>query len=347
MAARCAPPLVNPLEARMTLFSSGKGPQAPDPYATASAQTKSNQDTANYNASLNRVSTYTPYGNQVYSQSGVDASGAPRYSDTISLTPASQQQLETQQLQDSHIASLGLGLTNQIGNSLSEGLPDTAKNGQAAQDAYYGQQKSFLDPQYSQMQSDLDAKLANQGIVQGSDAANRANENLGRQRTQAYGNAADQAITQGQTTQQQALANAIMAQNQPINQLASLRSGTTIQNPNFPTAPTANAAGTDVSGIINNGYQQQSANYNNKMAGITQAASTAAMASDRRLKRNIKRIGTTPVMKLPVYSFRYIWDADDHPLHTGVMAQEVLKVIPKAVTTMANGFMAVYYGLLA
>ena len=75
---------------------------------------------------------------------------------------------------------------------------------------------------------------------------------------------------------------------------------------------------------------------------IKTAAQIAALFSDRRLKRDIERIGTRPD-GLGVYAFRYLWS----PLrHVGVMAQEVLKVKPEAVLTTPSGFMAVDYGML-
>lgn len=50
--------------------SSPKAPAAPDPAATAAAQTASNKDTAYWNAVLNNVNQVTPYGNLTYTQSG-------------------------------------------------------------------------------------------------------------------------------------------------------------------------------------------------------------------------------------------------------------------------------------
>ena len=322
-------------------------PKAPDPYATAAAQTQSNQATAAYNADLNRVSTYTPYGNLVYSQNGVGPSGAPQYSANVSLTPASQAQLDTQQAQDTQIAKLGLGLTDQIGNQINTPLSDQATSNDAARAAYYNKETAFLDPQYNNMQNDLEAKLANQGVVQGSDAWNRAQDELGRQRTLAYGQAQDSAILNGQQAQAQALANGITLKNQPINQLSALRSGTQIQNPTFPNVPGSNAAGTDVAGQINSAYQNQLSAYNNQMSGLMGIGSALASAipfSDRRLKTAIKRIGKTPVMGLPLYAFRYLGGKFNF---VGVMAQDVLKVKPEAVLREADGYMRVNYGMLA
>jgi hypothetical protein len=64
--------------------------------------------------------------------------------------------------------------------------------------------------------------------------------------------------------------------------------------------------------------------------------------SDRRLKTNISRIGTT-VFGLPLYRFSYRGSDD---MFTGVMAQDVLGVMPQAVSRDAAGFYRVNYGML-
>jgi uncharacterized caspase-like protein len=49
--------------------------------------------------------------------------------------------------------------------------------------------------------------------------------------------------------------------------------------------------------------------------------------SDRRLKRDIRRVGASP-SGLPVYTFRYLWSS---AIYRGVMAQDLLKLRPGAV----------------
>ena len=61
-----------------------------------------------------------------------------------------------------------------------------------------------------------------------------------------------------------------------------------------------------------------------------------------RLKTDIHRVGTT-VMNLPLYSFQYRNKAGTY---LGVMAQDVLKVEPSAVSIGANGYYLVDYGKL-
>ena len=64
--------------------------------------------------------------------------------------------------------------------------------------------------------------------------------------------------------------------------------------------------------------------------------------SDIRLKTNIERIGTT-VLGLPLYRFSYIGSGDRFE---GVMAQDVLGVMPRAVSRDATGFYSVDYAML-
>jgi hypothetical protein len=64
--------------------------------------------------------------------------------------------------------------------------------------------------------------------------------------------------------------------------------------------------------------------------------------SDRRLKRNIVRVGTH-ALGIGLYEFSYIGST---ARHTGVMAQDVLTVRPQAVITGPDGFYRVDYGAI-
>jgi hypothetical protein len=76
---------------------------------------------------------------------------------------------------------------------------------------------------------------------------------------------------------------------------------------------------------------------------VVGGAATLAAKSDINLKQNIKRVGVTD-SGLPVYTYQY----KSNPSLTlmGVMAQDVQKVKPEAVTTTDDGMLAVYYNLI-
>jgi hypothetical protein len=67
------------------------------------------------------------------------------------------------------------------------------------------------------------------------------------------------------------------------------------------------------------------------------AAPTAS--SDRRLKTDVVAVGMLRA-GIPLYRFRYI---GRDGVFVGVMAQDVLPVVPEAVITDASGFMRVDY----
>lgn len=99
-----------------------------------------------------------------------------------------------------------------------------------------------------------------------------------------------------------------------------------------------------IAGLQSSNYSAQLANQNSGsfMGDLGAIAGAGAMLwSDRRLKRSIERIGTHP-LGIGIYSFEYIWGGGPQ---IGVMADEVVQVLPGAVTTI-GGYSAVNYGVL-
>jgi hypothetical protein len=113
-------------------------------------------------------------------------------------------------------------------------------------------------------------------------------------------------------------------------------------NTNEPTIPT-----TDTAAIINSNFNQQLQNYqiqqqqNNQILGGLFGLGAAGVYkySDKRLKKNIKKIGKTDDGQ-NIYSYKY--KGDDTP-QIGLMAQEVAKKRPEAVAVTPSGYLAVDY----
>lgn len=76
-------------------------------------------------------------------------------------------------------------------------------------------------------------------------------------------------------------------------------------------------------------------------SGITTTTSIP-ITSDRRLKTGIIRVGKHPA-GFGLYRFRYLWSDTEH---IGVLAQEVLEVLPHAVIRGEDGYLRVNYAAL-
>jgi hypothetical protein len=134
--------------------------------------------------------------------------------------------------------------------------------------------------------------------------------------------------------------------NQPMNEIAALLSGSQVQNPNWLNTPNSQIATTDIGGLINQNFAQQSQNYQSAnqnwqstMGGILglggNLAGAAILKSDERVKENIVPMGTVfaagedgEQKKLPISEWSY---KGDPARHVGPMAQDVERIDPGAV----------------
>jgi len=122
----------------------------------------------------------------------------------------------------------GQNFGNQLANPLNyEGAPAMPTSDDDVrsriEQALYQRQTSRLDPRYQQTQSDLDSRLAAQGITQGSEAYNREQDNLARDRTDAYQQAMLAAITGGEQALQQEFQRDLSARQQGVNEANNIR----------------------------------------------------------------------------------------------------------------------------
>jgi hypothetical protein len=114
----------------------------------------------------NRINQQTPYGSLSYQQTGTDAQGNPIWSANQNLSP------QLQQLTQSSLAGLQASQANPM-YGINPG------------DTYSNAIMQRLAPQQSQAREALDAQLANQGIMPGSEAYNRAKTLLGQTQNDA------------------------------------------------------------------------------------------------------------------------------------------------------------------
>jgi len=215
-------------------------PAAPNYAAAAQETAQGNLDAARAATAANRVNQVTPYGNLDYSITGSDPYGNPTWTARTSLSDTGQQLLNNQ-----NAASLGLGsaITSQLGqvqDVMGRGFnpntpaiqyggqaPTLGQVGQAGQAQGMGNAPTLqtgldyqgmegwdkatallnqrLQPQIQQSEERLQAQLANQGIVAGTEAYNRAMQQQGQKTNDLL----TQAQLAGQNVQQNLFGQAL------------------------------------------------------------------------------------------------------------------------------------------
>lgn len=238
--------------------SSSSAPPPPDPVATAKAQGDMNQNTATTQQLLNMTNQVTPYGNLSYTQSGSNTfTGAdgkqytvPQFTATTTLSPEQQELYNLGTTTQRTLGNIGVEQSEKVRGILNSPFDLNASINNQQSDI----NRKLLDPVWQQRENQLNQRLANQGVQQGSEAYTNALRDFGMQRDNAYNSAL--LSSRGQATQE-----ALTQRNQPLNEIAALLSNSQVQQPNFVGTPQAQVAPVDYTGVVNNNYQGQMAKY--------------------------------------------------------------------------------------
>lgn len=279
-------------DGKRTPFGGGKGaPPAPDYTAAAQATAASNLDAARTAVAANRVNQYTPYGSLEYSinpETQWDIYGNPTWSATQTLAPEQKQLLDIQNqtsLGLGNLAGQGLGyVENMLAKPFdTSGIAQTGINpGETMQDSVMRR----LQPQIAQGREALQAQLANQGVVPGTEAYNRAMTQQNQRENDALTSAVIQGTQTGLQANQQGFQQLGYMRNEPINTLNAVRTGSQVSSPNFVNniAQQATTQGADLLGAA----QMQN--------NAAQAASNASNASSSSLTSGLMGLGGAAMM---------------------------------------------------
>lgn len=213
---------------------------------------------------------------------------------------------------------------------------------------------------YNQMmgQADLANRAAAQQFNQDLQARQFSNQALGQAAAldQARLQAQNSALAQQQNLnqsfadaqnrlRQQAIAEQMQRRGMSLNEMNALLSGQQVAMPQMPSFSQAGRAETpNILGATQMGYDAalgaanaQNAAFGNLLGAGAQLGS-AFLFSDRRLKRNLRRVGTHPI-GVGIYTFTMMGRKQ-----RGVIAQEVEQVRPDLVRRHASGYLQVNYG---
>ena len=216
---------------------------------------------------------------------------------------------------------------------------------QRMENATYQSYLDKLTPQFANQTADLETKLQNQGLAVGSEAYQRAITDLQNSQNEALNQAVYNSVSAGQNAFSNSLSNSIASANfsnnarmLPVSEILSLIS----------TSPNKKDIINAQYNLLNNAfadqYQLQRQYDNDQAARLQNSIKTGAAlyaASDIRFKENIQQVGTL-FNGLPVYVFNY---KNDKTPRIGLIAQDVQKMKPEAISEDKNGYLYIRYDL--
>lgn len=192
--------------------------------------------------------------------------GAPKYSQTTSLTPWANKMLSSP-IDTSGLAGM-------------PGGPSTTQDLATTRNALYNTQEAYIKPQQDLAAEQLDSKLANEGITPGSAAYTQAMDQQNRENTFTNNQTINSAITGGGAEQSrlfglgsQGLQNQLAVRNAPISEYEQLQGN--------GSGGQVSAATPDISGAFAQQQNAALAGYNANTA--TNNANTSAGVSTAML----------------------------------------------------------------
>jgi hypothetical protein len=185
-----------------------------NPYIQAAQQTTlGNYQGAQQATTANRVNQQTPYANLNYEQTGTDANGNPIWTAKQTLAGPLQ-------------GALG-SLQQRVAGQSAQGFnPNTPGVGINPGELYSDAIMRRLQPQLQQQSAAVETQLANQGIMPGSEAYNRAKTQLAQQQNDALTSAQVGGINVGLQANQQSFNQQLQQANLPFQQLGAFQQAT-------------------------------------------------------------------------------------------------------------------------
>jgi hypothetical protein len=246
-------------------MKSPKAPPTPDASAIAAQQGQMNKDTAIATQNMNFVNQNTPDGSLTYSTNGYNADGTPQRTATVALNPG-QQQLYNQQMEFGQLSNqLGIDQTKKLSSILNTPIN---LNNEKTEARLYDLGRKRLDPRFAQEDEALRNRLSNQGVDVGSAAYNAEYDRFGQGKNDAY----NELLLKGRG---QAIQEALLERNQPINEITALMRGGEVTMPQFQNTPQTSVANTDYGQMAynsanfqNDQYKQKAADRNAMISGL-------------------------------------------------------------------------------
>lgn len=277
-------------------------PDPPDYRGAAEETARADQAALEYQTRANRPTQNTPFGSSTWRQ---DAAG--NWTQDITLDPSAQRSLDDQQEIQRQRSGMALNLMDRSQQEFGDTMDwdkfdsymnvntDTNAVRKAQEDALYGKATSRLDPRFAQKRESTEAALRNQGLRPGDEAYDRAMANLGREETDAYGQASLDAALHGgaeaqrtqdmntqaagfnNTLRQAKIGEEMQRRGFSLNEINAILSGQQVGMPSTPGfAQAGRAQGADYTGAARDDYGARMDKFNAEQAFINSLMSGAS-----------------------------------------------------------------------
>lgn len=274
-------------------------PKAPDYTSAAQATAAGDLQNARYATEANRPDIYTPLGSQTWAQ---DPSNPDKWTGTQALNPEAQKAFDLNQQMQTGLGELGNQAIGSVGDLFNTTYQTPGELPQYQDPGTYGDNRQrVMDAMLQRVDTDIGrdrdttrAQLVAQGIPVGSEAYQRQMEQIDRKQTDARQQAeiaAQQQATQeygaqlagsqqqfgaGTQNYQQAIKDALLERQTPLNEISAFRTGSQVQQPQFQSyGQQQYTGGPDLLGAATaqynanlGGYNAEQAGSNNLMSGL-------------------------------------------------------------------------------
>lgn len=341
----------------------GSSPSVPtpeNPSDVASTQMGYNTQAGEESQLGSMVNQSNPYGGLTYTQTGTSANGTPLYSASLDYSAPQQALLNAQEATQGTAAGqaynlLGSANYGSVPTSTALGNETSGLTGQMMS-GYLQSMEPFFQTQTNQLQT----QLANEGLSPGP-TTNASNPNTWNAYQNAmYGLQTSQANTVAGAAAQfepEAYSQALSTYQEPATLATTLSEYASPTSPtsSLVTTPSLSIAPADYESDVSTAENMQMQDYEAELAQESSMYSALGgiggdilgagilKYSDRKLKKKLKHKFTLP-NGIKVYEFEY---KGSNKKHIGVIADEVRKIKPEAVTPMDGyGYDAVNYSMI-
>lgn len=344
----------------MSFGGSPKPPKPPDYVGAAREQGIQNLEAARATGRMSNPNVTTPYGTQTVTWNGDQANV------TQAFSPEQQALYDKNVQTQGLLGDLGISGASKLGEVIGKNVD---MSGITAQPGDYGDTRQKVidslmqryNTDSAQREEQVNSDLIARGIHPGTEAYTREMQRIDQARNDYRAQAENQAgseVARAYSTdadlRNKQIAEMLMQRQTPLNEITALQSGSQVSNP-FAQAPafqggaTVNPAplfqATQAQGqAAIDRYNAQAANSGNLMSGLFglggSLGSAYLLGSDRRLKKNVIRIGTH-ALGIPRYIWTYLWGE----VGIGVMADELEQIMPEAVVVI-GGYQHVNYAMI-